>query len=434
MKNSHKAVSVLSVDLAAILSIKAVLGVRIIFASAMMLWFIVVSVSASRAHNVLEVTEKCIAPVWLFVLAMMPEVIRESRAFIRNRFILLPVIALSVCCASWFFQDYSRFEPRLQFTAGVVLLFPAAVGWFRIAGDKGMQLAILIKITVLAFACYLIGSDIISGVSSREIFLHPPIYRHLRHFNYDLAIVAAMIGGLMLPRFRYFKWLIVLSFFVLGYFSFWSGGRGQVVALLVVVVSLSLGVTRERLHELSFPIQAISAFLFGALLVVLTGQTDLAFGALDRSSREGLNAVSSGRLAIWMGTLSTSSETVVGALFGHGPESFVRLAVFKQFNHYITHPHNTVIQWVFEYGVVGAAAVMTIYFNLAKRCVWPALFSANKLERLSSAAVIGMTVFSLFDGIYYHAAPLLFMTLIWAYLCSRSSREALAHSTDAVAD
>lgn len=377
-------------------------------------WFLAVSVTASMSYSVLGTTAESVAPVWAFVLLMWPEMVRELRQLLRSRLMLLTLVVLVVCGAVWLTRGYSLHEPRLRFMLGVGLLFPAAAGWFRAVGHRGMQFALGVKLAVLAFACYKFGVAIWQGVLSRELFLRPPVYRHLRHFNYDLALVSGLAGALPAGSRLLSSALRFLVFVALGYFSFWTGGRGEFLALAVTLATLCL--TRRHEDDWRVVMLYVAGFVLGGALVVLGGETYFLFGAVERSAKDSANAISSGRLGIWKGTLSAGLSTLPGALFGFGPEAFVRLAVFKAFGHYILHPHNTLVQWIFEYGLLGAGALCASALWLAWHCVWPALKVGNLMQRLCAATLVGMSAFALVDGVYYHAAPLLFLTLIWAYL------------------
>lgn len=379
-----------------------------------LVWFVVVSVTASLKYSTLGVTRECVLPVWAFVLVMWPEMVQETRLLLRSKVILATLVVLVICACAWLLRGYSIHEPRLRFMLGVALLFPAAAGWFRQVGPMGMQFAFVVKAGVLAFACFKFGVAIFQNMPAREIMARPPIYRHLRHLNYDLALISGMAGGVFAHKASLAKILWCLTFVLLGYFSFWSGGRGQFLTLGVVLISL--GATMRASDDVRFAGLLIIAFLLGGLGVILSGETGFLLGALERSSRENLDMISTGRLAIWVGTLSKSMSSLGSALFGFGPEAFERMGLLRSF---IVHPHNVLVQWVLEYGLLGAGMLMASGTLMGWRCVLPALLSGEGMDRVCAATVIGMTAFAMVDGVYYHAAPLLFITLMWAYLFAR---------------
>src|SRR5690606_12688160 len=107
------------------------------------------------------------------------------------------------------------------------------------------------------------GSDFYKGVVNE-----PPVYRHLRHFNYDLMLA---IGGV---AFLYSEGRIRLKFFllicfVLFFFSIWSGGRGQLVSVFVFMALLLVsGMSR-------ISINMFCALAFSLLMVYVSGESHL---------------------------------------------------------------------------------------------------------------------------------------------------------------
>lgn len=389
-------------------------SLRYSFATCMLALSILIPVTATEKFNVFLTAEKSTWPVVWFILAMIPDLFREIRTLFQNKIILITSVCLFLESLIWLSQGYRLGEPRLLFMVAVCLFFPAASAWFRVTGEAGFQFVLAVKVLLLGYASYKIGFAIFENVPANELSAHPPIYRNVRHFNYDLALVSGLAGGLIFSRIPATRVLLTLGFSALGFFSFWSGGRGEFVAIGVMLAALAFS-GRPR-NEVKFAVVAVIAFLSGGLLVFVSGYTDLLLNAVDRMGRDDANAVSSGRWDVWIRTLHYAFSNFPGAVFGHGPESFVREALA---NGHITHPHNAIVQWVLEYGVIGSLMLVTAYASMARQTVWPALFSEFRTDRLCAATVIGMTVFSLVDGIYYHAAPLIFMTLIWAYLYSQ---------------
>lgn len=392
---------------------------RHVGAAGMMVWFIVASVVATQWLGTLQVTVQCSVPVWGFVLLMWPEAHIELAVLWRSWLIKLLVAVLAMGSVTWLaFQGYSVYEPRWRFMLGVGLLFPAAVGWFRLAGHKGMQFAFFVKAALLVYAAWRFGLTLFGGSAQHMLGRRWPIYNHIRHFNHDLALVGGLLGGVVSHQKWMNRLLMLLGFVLLGFFSFWSGGRGQLMAMCVMLVAL---IASHRQHEdARFAAIAVMAFLLGGVLVLCSGETQNLFHAVARTDKSSLNAVSSGRLHIWTATLSQALSTPWGALFGYGPESFHNMKMYAQFGSYILHPHNTLVQWVFEYGLLGTAALVAAAVNLGRRVVWPVLWSDRGILRLSAATLMGMAAFALVDGIFYFASPLLFITLIWAFLYAQT--------------
>lgn len=383
---------------------------------ALLLALIALPVIATEFLNTRGTTALTTLLLWAFVGIMLPETIVESKQLLRNKTILVALCTLGACLTSWLAFSESFDGLRCMFMLGVTCCLPAAIGWFRRSSARGITILIWTKACVLAYAGIRLGIAILQQVPPLEMFKHPPIYRHLRHFNYDLSLMTGLALTLAEPDQWRRRAALYASVFVLGFFSFWSGGRGGVLAVIVMLTAWWLAartITRLRvaLHSMLF-------FIWGGLAVIASGETQFLLKALTRSSRETLNAISSNRLEIWMNTWASVTSGPRQLVFGQSPEAFVNLGVHKTSALHITHPHSAPLQWMLEYGLLGTAAIALAMLTLGWRHVIPHLQHGSHEQRAIAATLIGMSAFSLVDGIYYHAAPLVFLTVLLAYLIS----------------
>lgn len=386
---------------------------------------IVVSVLATRYVGVLTVSELTIWVLLAFFVAMLPESINELRKMARLRLTRIAGVAVLFCATSWVFHQGVQLN-SIRMLAPLVwfLFFVSAVAWFR--HDAGRRIAVVfwLKLSLTALALLVLSVVLWQGVSTREIFVSPPIYRHLRHANYDLAMVIGLalwffhrVGGR-------FHWPAVAGFALLGYFSFWSGGRGEFLALLVMALMLvTLG--KVSVRSPVFLVPALS-LLAGGVLVLVSGQGDLLLDRIGRSVNGTADAISSGRVRIWTVAMERVLESPYSALFGFGPDAFVRLGIYRDVwpgqSQYIVHPHNTLVQWALDFGMVGVAVLIGVVVRVAQVAFGFIAEPGIGPEKAASIMVLGMLVFGLVDGVYYHAAPLAFMVLIWAYLYACRAR------------
>ncbi|MBK1885416.1 O-antigen ligase family protein [Marinobacter sp. DY40_1A1] len=246
------------------------------------------------------------------------------------------------------------------------------------------------------------------------VFRYPPIYRHLRHLNYDLMLaVGACFFLLCSGRIRELSFYSLVSLFVL--ISLWSGGRGQLLAFVVFLVLLSVtGGGRESLVTL------IIAVLM-TFLIWVSGDSRFMLGQLERTLYfTNINGVSSGRLNIWK---DTWLEIMSGGWFGHGADQF---RIF--YDSWIVHPHNAALQFMFEYGVAGLLLFVSFILWTASVCLKSVFASRLKGDvAVTAALILAMYAYSMVDGIFYHAIPFSFMVLLSAGLFVKlSKKKALA--------
>lgn len=387
--------------------------------TAFLLALIAFPVIGTELLNTIAITHSTTLLLWGFVAAMLPETINESKQLLRNKALLVSICTLGTCVATWLIFPGSFDGLRCLFMIGVVFCLPAAIGWFRQSGARSISVLIWAKACVVAYASFRIGVAILQQIPAQEMFNRPPVYRHLRHFNYDLSLMSGLALGLAsrgATMRRYQNWLLV-AYFAVGFFSFWSGGRGGVLAVVVMLFAWWLGARTLR----TFRVAALSAtaFVAGGLAVIASGRSHFLLHAFARSSKDTLDGISSNRLGIWMDTWTVATSNSRQLWFGHAPEAFINLQVYRMSGPYITHPHSALLQWILEYGLLGTAAIVLGMLTLGWQHALPHLRHGNGVERSITATVIGMTAFSLVDGIYYHAAPLVFLTILLAYLISR---------------
>jgi O-antigen ligase len=106
--------------------------------------------------------------------------------------------------------------------------------------------------------------------------------------------------------------------------------------------------------------------------------------------------ITSGRTAMWK---ITAQQVLGRPLFGHGESQFRTHPVTRQFS--LFHPHNSVIQIAFQWGIIGALCFFALFAS-----VW---FSLLRIARQQPE--IGLPAFmlinalfaiSLIDGAYYY--------------------------------
>src|SRR5690606_12700862 len=188
-----------------------------------------------------------------------------------------------------------------------------------------------VLLAALFFAGYLLmpGAD----EAKSRIAINPPIFRNIRHFNYELALMVPLLLHYW-PRDRIGRIGAFLMMATLGYFSVWSAGRGQAIALIIFFVlilgSRSMPISSRKLWD------AAVAFCLGGVLVFVLGETYLLDGAVTKSlGAETIDRLSSGRIGIWMHTLE-SVWRHDALLFGMGPDATLRLGTISAY----VHPHN----------------------------------------------------------------------------------------------
>ena len=189
----------------------------------------------------------------------------------------------------------------------------------------------------------------------------------------------------------------------------WSGTRSGIIALFFGLLILQLTLRSTR---------SVSSFAFLPLAFVLAVPLSLIYRApspamgFERmwsdSARDGLDAKTSGRLELWKGALEKIPEKL---FFGYGESQF-RLVVKANQGTY-NHPHNSIIQIIFQWGLVGASCFFAL-FGFAWFQLWRVAKQLPEAGVPAYMVVSSLFGFSLVEGSLYHTWPVMIMAGVTA--------------------
>lgn len=363
----------------------------------------------------------------LFVVACLPVIGSELRTWASGWVGRTVAAGFVVVIVGWQLLVGPAWEVDRTWLYLVLPLFLAAlVGWFRIVGLDGLQLLyrakVLVVVAAIIWICvdaYLRSRGVIDGVPGRA----PPVFRHIRHLNYEIPIVALLGLAFYARSGKLGQPLILLSFLAFGYYSAWSGGRGQLLSMLVAALALVASTGWRGLPKATLP--AVLLFLVGALAVLAADQTSVVATTLRHSTAESAGYITSGRSVMWQQILDRCLDSGPALLVGHGPDAYARLdwptafgASSRQWGFAGTvQPHNTLLLWLIEFGALGTVLLLLLALLLMARCIG-ILRQAGAAEspRIVAALLIGYASYAMTDGIAYHSMPMLFVTALTAYL------------------
>ena len=233
---------------------------------------------------------------------------------------------------------------------------------------------------------------------------------NVRQTGFYSVVGACVAFGLAISsndKRTYSLWLVVASILLAE--SFWSGTRSSLIAFAAAcIVGLRLFPSLRTLRAArSFMLSTV----LGLMLSLLHQVPHPLFGALRLWIASGSADPGTGRLEIWRGTARMFLER---PLFGFGESQF-RLLLPEVEGAY-NHPHNWVLQILFQWGLVGAVC----YFSLAV-FIWFRFEGA--IRRMGSAALpayltaTSLLIYSLYEGTMYHPYPIamLAVAVAWAF-------------------
>ncbi len=240
----------------------------------------------------------------------------------------------------------------------------------------------------------------------------PPYFSNIRSFSFYCT--AALVLSLSLfPAGAKNKVCLVLLFLFLSVcwgFQFWSGGRGGMVSAVIGICVVFCYIQKSR-----------KAFIFILFAAIVTGFICSGFFEVESYSQGGINSILrssnrflSGRLFLWETALARCSGSL---FFGLGPDAF---RFFPEFRFNCIQPHNALIQFLLDWGVVGAFFYITMHLLL----IYKGATGIRKEQDLvlkgikvsALALVTAFLFYAIVDGVFYHAIPMTFMAYGFAVI------------------
>lgn len=358
-------------------------------------WLVIALSVASGFHPIRAFDRMAMRTRWALLIWLIAVAVAASAAELRT--IAAIHAATTVTHALFAFVLWERLSTRWQ-SRGRDFLWAIALGAASYA-----ILVVILMLTVLGDPDFL-WVKFGAGVSNvRQIGF------------YGVALVGVSVGLLATEtgtKGRWVQWAMLLA----GYYLVnASGGRaafGAALASSVLVILLA----RKRARA-SAAVRALAAFVAAGFVSLLFAPGP-GWGILVILGRLGpspeVDMYLSGRLEMWTQTAGAILERPI---FGHGQGQF-RWQVTSASGTY-NHPHNSILQALYDWGAVGTAALGVAVSGLASKLL---VVIRRDLDVALPAAggLVGMALMSLLEGNFYHGYPIMVAIVCLATLAGRA--------------
>ena len=233
-----------------------------------------------------------------------------------------------------------------------------------------------------------------------------PSATNIRQIGNVLGLMALVPATLLLfersmPKARFAALLLMalLSFIM------WSGSRG---ALLGVCVATLFAGWHCR-TVIATDRAMLLAFAFGVALTVslFLPVPDPNFGLIRMAEAVASSEPSAGRWQVWQSTVEAIKTNL---LFGHGAGTYrgnMEALTGQPFN----HPHNFILQFTYDWGIVGGGLAMGLLAWLG--------FSVISSEKgtveerfISTGGLAGIVTMAMIDGALYYPLPIIIVVAL----------------------
>jgi len=295
---------------------------------------------------------------------------------------------------------------------------PISLRWPLLA----IPLSVVVVSAVMSFLLY--GEDLTSADTANRWFGNHPLNAHMRHTGYLItAGIGIMIGFCLSGHERAAnRSAVLLLLIVLFTFLFWTGGRGAVLSVVFAFAATGLVVWIKggsvRFLGIAFIVSLFAGLVLSELLAVFpwNGVLQMVFRSIQSQD---LGQLSTGRIDIWRSAWDSVKDHLV---FGLGPHGYY----FMPNRIFGVQPHSVVLQFLVEWGGVGALLFTTLlaigFYRGLREHVLDVKINMNPTRIAAGALILALAVHGLYDGTFFHPQPSLYLAFCFAVWSSPRQR------------
>jgi O-antigen ligase len=242
---------------------------------------------------------------------------------------------------------------------------------------------------------------------------------HIRHTGYHitagLAVLLPMVTFFHPDRTKLSTLLIlIISLTSHWAFLFWTGGRGAIISVFAASLFVAAIAYRDNTNFRFYILIALSTAIVGFVIAELYSVFfwNGVLSSLDRMNiSSGINKLSTGRMEFWKTSLHSLKQS---PFFGLGPQGYYYMPnrVFG------LHPHNFIIQFLVEWGLIGTLLILAVLFRVLKKGFKNLILGSksknNQTRLIGASIVVALTIHALTDGTYYHGQPSFYLAIGYA--------------------
>jgi O-antigen ligase len=292
-------------------------------------------------------------------------------------------------------------------------------GW---AANSANRIAATLPLGSAAFGLLIIGFVSLVGVGSDyNWILSLPGFPHIRHSGYFLMPALALATWMIFSSSGRTKYAYAVLLAMNFGFAIWIGSRGPLIVYAALLIPALLVFARVYPRAKFGSGASVTAALLAGILMSQTipAPAHTSFNALSRFLRadNSVDSFSSGRTELWRDGLKAISQQ---PFLGHGGNQF-RYQVPSAQKTY-NHPHNSILQFTYEWGLIGALAMFSLIALGVAAMVRATMRDPERNLGLFFAGS-SILLFSLIDGLLYYNLPImLFLVCLAGIVVQGQSR------------
>jgi O-antigen ligase len=288
---------------------------------------------------------------------------------------------------------------------------------------------------IFLYLLFILVAHFSEGATNLGWGVDPPFGRHVRliSIGIEVAVIAAVTLFLVHKKSFIKELLLLLCILVCATFLITTGSRASMLSTLLTIFVLAVfGLAAKKMHYWKLGMMALTIFLSvwmaeifpvhswnGMQRAIEVSTVSVAVDK-DASAYEVADTFTSGRMLVWSEAINAIK---LSPLIGLGPNASI---FFVKAPYAHDQPHNFILQFLIEWGIIGASLLIAILVSFAWHGIknLPRAFQEEDTDYVLAAGVVFvLTVNGLTDGTYYHVQPIICMATAFAVFPFFSMKE-----------
>lgn len=289
---------------------------------------------------------------------------------------------------------------------------------FLISNDEKFDFEFWANGLVLGAASYLflliIFCILVTDPVNFRWVIQVPSATNIRQISNILGILALVPTTLlMFEKYRRRQFFLVLLLIAILTFIMWTGTRtalfGYLTGFCIALIVQPSYFKWDRFFGI------LVAIILALVISLFLPIPDPQFGIIRIAESISAQDISTGRVKLWLDALNAIMES---PLLGHGAGTY-RLNMHFGNPYPVNHPHNFVIQFIYDWGVLGGGIALIFLGWLGYRIAYP---KGHEEKFLAVCAYGGLLATAFVEGTLFHPLPIVIaFAMIAPWLSARPS-------------
>ena len=359
----------------------------------------------------------------LFVVAIASIAVWENRRTITAPRRSSVFLALTVLAVSLFAALHHARAPDLALGHLAITLthFALATTITALLGGvwRNQRRPLLFAMTAAA-ASQILATFVVIYLGSSDPFFDWKVFHagagNVRQLGFVAITLCALSAALAFSSAGKVRWICLAGFLLSLVFTNMIGGRAAFVANIVTLAAVVYLADPAKWARNAIMVSLVFTAAIPLSLIYSAPDPNWGFWRIIGRMNDSPEATdfSSGRFAIWKEAIELILQR---PLLGHGEAQYKFYAQdgLGPFN----HPHNLLLQFLFQWGLIGTAAALLIALGVARRAL-PKIATQRSIIVSAGAVVLAMVVMGSLDGNFFYPQPMMIVALSLAVMASAS--------------